>query len=162
MKKLKLSLWQEILYLVFVMLVPIVISCIEIFSTHSTPFKITFSSIGCVLITIILVKKFVFKAKIEQLQNKVLMDEHDYEIDVGNKEKLRKHWAISNIIILCYNAVVIILSIILAWLFISALADQIIQFKGASTVILVSCLIGIILKFIFYVLILNKKEDTNG
>ena len=161
-EKLKLNIWQELLYLLFVMLVPVVISAIEVFSSHSTMFKITFSSIGTVLIAIIVIRKFVLKSQIEKLQNKCLMDEHDYEIDVGNKQKLKHNWAVCNMIILAYHAIVLILSLILAWLFITALSDQVIAFKGASTIILASCLIGIVLKFCFYAFIARYKEESDG
>lgn len=161
--KLRLTWWQELLYLLFVMVVPIVISACEIFSSHDTVFKITFSSIGSVLLTVILVRKFVFKSKIEKLQAKCLMNEHDYEIDVGDKDKLRKTWAIYNMLILIYHAAVLILSIILAWLFISALADQVIQFKGAATIILCSVLVGVIVKVVIFAsLTRDIKETSNG
>lgn len=159
--KLKLSLWQELLYLLFVMVIPIVVSAMEIFSSHSTPFKITFSSIGCLLITVILIRKFVFKSKIEKLQSKCVLDEHDYEIDVGNKDKIRANWARKNMIILAYHAIVMILTLILAWLFIGALADQLVKFKGAALIILVSCLIGIITRFVFYYMF-TRKEALDG
>ncbi len=89
------------------------------------------------------------------------MNEHDYEIDVGNKDKLRKTWAIYNMIMLAYHAIVMVLSIILAWLFINALADQLIQFKGAATIILASCLIGLILRFVFFAAMTRSKEKDN-
>lgn len=160
--KLKLSLWQELLYLLFVMVIPIVISACEIFSSHSTVFKITFSSVGCLLITVIVIRKFVLKSHISKLQEKCLMNEHDYEIDVGNKDKLQKTWAIYNMIILAYHAIVMLLSLILAWLFVEALADQLIQFKGAATIILASVLIGIAVRFIFFAVMANSKEEDDG
>lgn len=160
--KLKLSLWQELLYLLFVMVVPVVISACEIFSSHSTPFKITFGSIGCLLVTAIVIRKFVLKSHIAKLQEKCLMNEHDYEIDVGNKDKLRKTWAIYNMIMLAYHAVVMLLSVILAWLFINALADQLVQFKGAATIILASCLVGLILRFAFFAVMTRRKEKDDG
>lgn len=161
-EKLKLSLWQELLYLLFVMVVPIVISACEIFSSHSTPFKITFSSIGCLLITVIVIRKFILKSHIAKLQEKCLMNEHDYEIDVGNKDKLRKTWATYNMIILAYHAIVMLLSLILAWLFISALADQVVQFKGAATIILVNAIVGIGIRFVFFAVMTREKENANG
>lgn len=78
--KLRLTWWQELLYLLFVMVTPVVIASCEIFSSHSTPFKITFSSIGSILLVIILIRKFVFKSQIEKLQNKCLMNEHDTQV----------------------------------------------------------------------------------
>lgn len=160
-EKLKLKLWQELLYLLFVMVIPIIISGIEIFGSHSTPFKITFSSVGCILIAAIIIRKFVFKSYIAKLQEKCLMNEHDYEIDVGDKDKLKKTWATYNMIILAYHAIVMLLSLMLAWLFISALADQLVQFKGAATIILASCLIGIAVRFIFYAAMTQAKEDAD-
>lgn len=157
--KLRLTWWQELLYLLFVMVIPVVIASCEIFSSHDTVFKITFSSIGSVLLAAVLVRKFVFKSKIEKLQAKCVLNEHDYEIDVGDKDKLRKTWAIYNILILVYHAVVLVLSMLLAWLFITALADQLIQFKGAATIILCSGLLGLIVKFIIFAAMTRSKDD---
>lgn len=161
-EKLKLKLWQELLYLLFVMFVPVAISACEIFSSPNTAFKITFSSVGCILITVIIIRKFVFKSHIEKLQEKCLMNEHDYEIDVGNKNKLRKTWAVYNMIILSYHIVAVLLSAILAWLFVNALANQIIKFKGAATIIFVSVLIGILIRFLFFASMTRVKEKDNG
>lgn len=160
-ERLKLCLWQELLYLFFVMLVPAAVSACEVFSSHSTVFKITFSSIGSILMTVIIVRKFVFKSHVMKLQDKCLLNEHDYEIDVGDKDKLRKTWAIYNIIILAYHAIVMLLSVVLTWLFVNALADQIIKFKGAITIILISVFVGILLRFSFFWTMTRSKESTD-
>lgn len=160
--KLKLHWWQELIYLIFVMVVPVVIACCEIFSTHSTAFKITFSSVGAILLVIILVRRFVFKSQIEKLQEKCLLNEHDYEIDVGNKDKLRKSWAIYNMIILAYNAIVLMFSMFLAYVFIAALSDQLLRFKSAALIILSSVFVGVIVKFSFFAVMTRSKETTNA
>lgn len=161
-EKLKLHLWQEILYLLLVMVAPIVVAAVEIFSSDSTAFKITFSSLGTVLIAVIIIRKFVFKTYIDKLKGKCLMTEHDYEVDVGDKSKLRKTWAIYNIIIFGYNVIVVLLAMILSVLFISALADQLLAFKGAAIIIFVFCLSGLLLKLIFFAIMTRSKEEDNG
>ena len=43
--KLKIPLWVEIVYFALVAVVPATIAALEIFQSHSSAFKITFSSI---------------------------------------------------------------------------------------------------------------------
>lgn len=160
--RLRLTWWQELLYLLFVMIIPVVIAACEIFTSHNTVFKVTFSSVGCILIVVILVRKFVFHAKVEKWQEKCIMKEHDYEINVGDKDKLRKTWAIYNMLILAYHSIVLILSLVLAWLFITALCDQFVQFKGASALILASALVGIAVRFVIFAAMTRTKEEQDA
>lgn len=162
-KKLKLPLWQEITYLVFVGLCPIVITCMELFNSHSTVFKWSFASVGAILLTIIVLRRFVLKDKIDRVQQEVVMLEHDYSISVGDEQLTKNRWRILNMFLYLYNAIVVILSLILCQLFVTALADGLIAFKGASILILCSVLLGTIFKVICYYSYGKKEvEKSDG
>lgn len=160
--KLKLTWWQELIYYVFVAIVPLVLACIEIFSSHSSIFKITFTSIGAVLLVIIVIKKFVFNERIKNLQSKCTMLEHDYSIEVGNKDNIRAQWGQYNAIVYAYNAVVTVLTCVLLWLFFDALSSQLIKFNTAMILILSSVIIACAWKLILYIRFMRLDDAEEG
>ena len=160
--KLKIAWWQEILYYIFVGIIPIVLAGCEIFSSHSSIFKISFASVSAVLLAAIVIKKFVFDEKIKKLENDCTLLEHDYSIDVGNKEYIESSWATKKVIVYAYNAVITILVLVLMWLFVRALSDQLVQFNGAMVLILTSVIVGCVIKLVCYAqyIKLEDKEET--
>lgn len=160
--KLRLCLWQEILYTLFTVGAPAVITCIELFQTHSTILKISFSSIGALLISLIVIKKFFISNKIDKVKQKTAMLEHDYSIGVGDADSCKQQWAMYNLFIFIYNAICILTSIVLLILFVNAIANGIMAFKGAALLILLFVFVGIIFKIICYLTFaksLNKNEE---
>lgn len=158
--KLKIPLWTEIVYFALVAVVPATIAAIEIFQSHSTMFKITFSSIGTVLLAIIVIRRFVLKDKIKQLQERCVMLEHDYSNEIGKKENEEIQWYKFNLIIYVYNAIVMILSLVLAVLFVTALAEQLIAFKGAAIIIFASVLVALIFRIIVYIALIKQSSKA--
>lgn len=161
---LKLPLWSEIIYFLLIAVGPIVVTACELFSSHSTVFKITFASVGALLITSIIIKKFVFNTKIKKLQAECLNCEHDYSMEIGNPDNAVKKWCIYNIIIFLYHCLVIALSLILALLFISALSEGLIKFKGAATLILIFVLVALLFRLFVYFGFMKthlKKDNEN-
>lgn len=160
--KLRLRLWQEIVYTLFTVGAPAVITCIELFQTHSTFLKVSIASIGALLVTFIVIKKFFVSNKIDKIRQKIAMLEHDYSIGIGDKYACEYQWSIYNLFIYIYNAVCILVSIILLILFVNAIANGIMAFKGASLLILLFVFVGILFKVICYLTYakqLNKDED---
>ena len=150
-KKLKQPLWQELVYLALVMIAPIVITCIELFQSHSTMFKWSFASIGTILITYIVVRKFIINERIRKAKEEIIQIEHDYSLNIGDEKLARQKWKHLNLILYIYNALMVILWMALIYLFIQALIDGFIAFKGASLFILLFVLIGMIFKAVTYV-----------
>lgn len=148
--KLKLSLWQEIIYILLVVGAPATITAIELFQVHSTVLKISFTSVGALLITLIVFKKFFVNNKIDKLRAKIVALEHDYSIEVGNAENCKQQWAMYNLFIFAYNALCVLVALILLVLFVNALIDGLMAFKGAVMLILLFAFIGMIFKVICY------------
>ena len=167
-KSLKMPLWQDIVYMCLVGVAPIVITAIELFQSHSTIFKWTFASVGALLITIIVIKKYVIRKYIDKCRQEVALLEHDYSIGVGDETACYAKWKHCKMILYIYDAVVVLLSLVLAYIFITALADGLIAFKGAITFILMFVLAGMIFKIFTYVTLSidtdssDTKESTDG
>ena len=162
-KKLKQPLWQELVYLALVMIAPIVITCIELFQSHSTMFKWSFASIGTILITYIVVRKFIINERIRKAKEEIIQIEHDYSLNIGDEKLARQKWKHLNLVLYIYNALMVILWMALIYLFIQALIDGFIAFKGASLFILLFVLIGMIFKAVTYVgaEFEDVKEDSD-
>lgn len=158
--KLKIPLWVEIVYFALVAVVPATIAALEIFQSHSSAFKITFSSIGIVLLVIIVIRRFVLKDKIKQLQERCIMLEHDYSNEIGKKENEEIQWYKFNLIIYIYHAIVMILCLVLAVLFITALSEQLIAFKGAAILIFASVLIALIFRIVTYIALIKQSSTA--
>jgi len=159
--KLKLKLWQELIYFLFVGIVPSTVCALEVFQSHSSLFKITFASLGAILLTIVVFRKFVFKNYIHKLEEKCILLEHDYSIEVGNVVNIEAQWGKFKAIIYSYNALTTIISVALFVLFITALTNELIAFQGASIAILTSVLIGIVWKIILFIrrMLTSDKQD---
>lgn len=158
--KLKLPLWQDIVYLVFVALIPIVLTAIELFGSSSSLFKWSFASVGSIFITYAVIRRFILVNKIKELKSKCVMLEHDYSIEVGNKRYIEYQWKKYNFYLYLYNAINMLLVVILTYIFISALTTNLIAFRGASTLILASVLVGLIFKVITFAISI-KSEETD-
>lgn len=159
--KLKLKLWEEIIYTLFVVGAPAVITCIELFQSHSTVLKISMASTGALLITLIVIKKFFVNNKIQKWKEHITMLEHDYSIEVGNPENCKSQWAMYNLFVFIYNAVCVLVALVLLILFVYALVEGLLAFKGASLLILLFAFIGMLFKIICY-LIFGKIRKGGG
>lgn len=149
-KKLKQPLWQELVYLAFVAVAPIVITCIELFQSHSTLFKWSFASIGAIFVTYLVLRKFVINEKIKKAKAEILQIEHDYSLNIGDEKLAKQKWKHLNLIVYIYNAVMVLLAMALVYLFVTALVDGLIAFKGAILLILIFVFVGMVFKAITY------------
>lgn len=160
-KKLKMPLWQDLVYMALIMVAPIVITCIELFDSSSTVFKWSFASIGAILVTFIVIRKFVINEVVDRYKKEIASLEHDYSISVGDEKLCRQRWKRCHLIIYLYNSLIVLLWMTLIYIFVQALADGLIAFKGAATLILLFVLAGMVFKGITY-MGPEYEEDENG
>lgn len=161
-KKLKMPLWQDIVYMCLVCVAPIVITCIELFQSHSTVFKWSFASIGAILVTFIVIKKYVLNTYIKKNEEEIVLLEHDYSIGTGDETACKAKWKHCKMMLYILNCIEVLLALVLAYLFVTALADGLIAFKGAITFILLFVLVGMLFKLFTYIsLSVDTDEDTS-
>lgn len=149
-RNLKQPLWQELIYLTFVMIIPTVITCIELFQSHSIIFKWSFASVGSVLIVYIVIRKFIINEKIHKAKQEIVQIEHDYSLKIGDEKLARQKWKRLNLRVYVYNVIMVLLWMVLIYLFVQALVDGLIAFKGAALFILGFVLVGMIFRCITY------------
>ena len=76
-RELKLPLWQDLIYMMFVFVGPVIITCLELFQSHSSALKWSFASIGSLLIVLIITKKYIFNSTLNKYKQKIFNLEHD-------------------------------------------------------------------------------------
>ena len=162
-RHLKLHLWQEIIYFLLVAIAPAIVTSIEVFSTHNSVFQITFSSVGCLLLLVLILKKFVFHNYIEKLREKCVLLEHDYSINNGDQNLCKRSWTVCNMIMYIYHIIVLLLSIVLLYFLLTAVSDGIMAFRGASLLILLFVLGAIVFKLVCYIVMYKStlKDETD-
>lgn len=158
---LKMPLWQDIIYMLLVFVGPVVVTCMELFQSHSTPFKWSFASIGALLTTVIIVRKYLLASKLKRYEQECYDLEHDYSIANGNNDLIIARWKKCKMILYAINAVEVLLSLGLAVLFVKALVDGLIAFKGAITLILLLVFVGMLFKMACYIDLGEVKGEDN-
>lgn len=162
-RKLKMPLWQDLVYMALVMIAPIVITCIELFDSHSSAFKWSFASVGSILITFIVIKKYILNSQIDKLKKEVFACEHDYSVGASDDKLTEAKWRKAKLILYTYNAISVLLALVLFYLFITAIVDGLIAFKGAATFILLFVIFGMIFKAICYTTgVYEDEEEDSG
>lgn len=145
-RKLKSPLWQDLIYMALIMIAPIVITSIELSQSNSQFFKISFASVGALLVTYVVIKKYVLNRGIEKCKNEISLLEHDYAVKSGEENYTIAKWKNCQLKLYLYNSIVVLLAMVLVWLFIGALSDGLIEFKGAIAMILLFVLAGMVFK----------------
>ena len=161
---LKMPLWQDIVYMALVLVGPIVVTCLELFESHSTPFKWSFASIGSLLVTAIIIRKYLFASKLKRYEQECYDLEHDYSIANGNDDLIIARWKKCKMILYAINALEVLLSLGLAVLFVKALVDGLVAFKGAITLIFLLVLVGMLFKMCCYIDLgdVEGEDDEKG
>ena len=158
-RELKLPLWQDVVYMMFVFVGPIIVTCLELFQSHSSALKWSFASIGSLLIVLIITKKYVFNSTLNKYKQEIFNLEHDYSIATGDDNLIIAKWRKYNLILYAVNAISVLLSTILLAVFIYALSDGLIAFAGAAVLILFLVIVGMIFKLSCYIFIGKEGEQ---
>lgn len=159
--ELKQPLWQDIIYLAFVALAPIIITAIELFQSTSSVFKWSFASLGSILITVLVLRRFVLHGIVKKWKDEIHSIEHDYSLGVGNAEYAEIKWKKYKLYCYLYDAIVVILFAILIWFFLTALAEGLIAFRGAATLILIFVVVGTMFKAFTYISVGKDEVETD-
>lgn len=90
--RLKYPIWFHVIFLILTVIVPIIIVMINGYKSPSTGFRITFGIITGLILVWIFIDKILVSNIEKKIRDRQLKLEHDYEIDVGNKDKIKWIW----------------------------------------------------------------------
>ena len=146
-KRLKYPLWSQIVFFVLTVVAPIVFIMVEGYQSPRTGFKITFSLLCGLVVGWSFLSKFVlgkFEHKWRDRQSKL---EHDYEIDVGNADKIRWLWFNNEMKLNACTAVKIALWGSLLAVVLNEVAEGFMKIKGMIILIAICYVLAYMLKF---------------
>ena len=91
-KKLKYPLWLQIIFYVLTVVGPLTLIAVEGFKSPQVAFRFTFGVIATMLLTWTFLKKFILVKYIKKLTDKKSTLEHEFEVEVGNPDKVKYLW----------------------------------------------------------------------
>lgn len=163
-KKLKYPLWFTIVFYCLTVVAPLVLIMIKGYQSESRMFRITFGVISSALIVWLFINRFVLANKKKELRAKKLQLEHEYEIEVGNQDKVKYLWFSTEQWFFLFSLIDIILFGGLLLIIIEGIASGLLKFKGITIFITILYILAYGLKFIVITTMKNKeyKEENNN
>lgn len=164
-KRLKYPTWYHIIFYCFTVVVPLILIMIEGFGAKSTSFRWTFGVLALILVAWLAIYKWLLQGiqkKVEERKDKL---EHDYEIDVGNLDKIKYIWFSNEIKLAIIQAINVAVWGAFFAVVLTGIAEGVMAIKGA--VILICTLYVIAYAFKFCVILYlrgneDKGDDANG
>lgn len=158
-KRLKYPLWFKIVFYLLTTLIPIIIIMVEGYQSPSTGFKWTFGIISGLVILWSMFNKF-FISKIEQdIRDRQVQLKHDYEIDVGNAEKIKWLWFSGEQKLAIFNALQLIIYGALIIVVIVGIRKALMEVQGIILIIIVCYIIAFFLKFTVITILKGSNYD---
>lgn len=146
--RLKYPLWSRIVFFVLTVIAPVVTLMVEGFQTTSKGYKITFGCICGLVVVWTFIHRFFLVQQEKKWRDRQVSLEHDYEIEVGNGEKIRYLWFNNELKLNIMRALNIASYGALIAVVISGVAEQLIAIKGALIIVIICYVVAYVLRFI--------------
>ena len=160
-KKLKYPLWFNITFYILTIILPIVLVMIEGYKSPSKTFRWTFGIITGLIIIYTFVKKFILKGKIKNLQDKKVKLEHEYEIELGNLDKVQYLWYTNEQFLSVINALEVLLYGGLLGILAYGAAEGLFTIKALTCMVALCYIIAYIIKFTYITILKEKQYKEN-
>lgn len=163
-KKLKYPLWFHITFYCLTVIIPLILIMVEGFGAKSSTFRLTFGVLSMLLVAWLAIYNWLLrgiKTKVEDRKGKL---EHDYEIDVGNLEKIKYIWFSNEMKLAIISAVNVAIWGIFFAVILSGIAEGVMAIKGAILIICTLYVIAYTFKFctILFLRGEEKGDITDG
>lgn len=159
--KLKYPTWFVVVFYLLTIALPLIYILVEGYKAPSQTFRITFTIVIGLCIFWLFLNKFMLKNKFTEIKNRKVQLEHEYQIQVGNTDNIKKLWYDNEVM---YN-IIMALSIFIYGLTIIVIAYGIslgcLKVKAMTTIITCSYVLAYLLKFLVLALVLNN-DNENG
>lgn len=160
-KKLQYPLWFHIIFYIMTIIVPLVLIMVEGYQSESTTFKISFGMITALVILWSFIKKFIIGDIETKMRARKTQLEHDYEIEIGNSEKIKWLWFVQEEKITIFDTITMVLYGGLFLLILNAIASSLMAIKGAAMAIALTYVVAYILKFAVILAMKGADEPTD-
>ena len=157
-KRLKYPLWFQIVFFVLTIIIPLILLMVEGYKSPSTSFKWTFGIISGLVVIWAFVNKFIVSRFVEKAKEREVKLVHDYEIDVGNPDKIKWLWFTNEQKLTAFNAITIALYGSLLAVVLTAISKGLMAIRGAIILVAICYVLAFIMKFIV-ISVLKGKGD---
>lgn len=156
-KKLKYPLWLQIVFYVLTVVSPLILIAVEGFKSPHAAFRFTFGVIAGLLLTWTFLKKFIIVKYVKKLTDKKSTLEHEYEVEVGNLNKVKYLWYQNELFLNLFEAINV--TLIGSLIAIVAYGIQAGSYKVKAITLIIALLytLAYITKFI-YIIVTRDKE----
>lgn len=163
-KRLKYPLWFQIVFLILTIIIPLTFVMVEGYQSPRTNFKITFGLISGFVIIYSFVHKFILTKYEDKWRDRQVKLEHDYEIDVGNPDKIKWLWFNNELKLNIFVAIKIALWGSLFAVILNEIAEGFMKIRGALVVIVICYVLAYIMKFVVISILKGQEayEDEEG
>lgn len=163
MKRLKVPLWVDIIYLVLTIGVPIALILVEVYETDNTGYHITFSIFCAILLAYILCKKYLLSKYLDKLRAQTATLELNYNTGVGDKYLTKRMWAVNKIIDYAISTVQVILIGVVFYLIIYGSLSTTIRLNlfGVLLFIAITYLVAIVFRLVTYFVLFMRNKQNN-
>lgn len=161
MKKLKLPLWSDIVYLLLTVVAPIIFIVIEAHKVPSVSFRITFTVCTATLMTYIMIRKFLINKYMQKLSDQCSMVELNYQTGVGDPDKNKIFWVKNKIIEYVCNIIQVVLFGSIILLIVWGLQSLGLKLKGTTLFITLLYIVAFTFKIIMYMSMIVNKNKSN-
>lgn len=161
-KKLKYPLWFHIVFYSLTVIVPLILIMIEGFGAKSSAFRWTFGAISLILVGWLAVYNWLLKGTKSKIVDRKSKLEHDYEIEVGDSDKIKFIWFSNE---LKLNVISIINTSIWGIFFaliLTGIADGIMAIKGAIIIICTLYVVAFALKVCLILSLRGSEVKGDG
>ena len=146
--RLKYPLWSRIVFFLLTVIAPVVTLMIEGFQSTSKGYKITFGCICGLVVVWTFIHRFFLVAQEKKWRDRQVSLEHDYEIEVGNAEKIRYLWFNNELKLNVFRAISIASYGALIAVIVSGVAEQLIAIKGALLIVIICYVLAYVVRFV--------------
>lgn len=157
-KKLKYPIWFHVIFYCLTVVVPLILIMVEGFSAKTSSFRWTFGVVSMLLVSWLAIYNWLLrgiKKKVEDRKSKL---EHDYEIDVGNSDKIKYIWFSNEMKLAIISAVNIVLWGTLFGVVLTGIAQGVMAIQGALITICILYVVAYILKFCTIIFLRGEEK----
>lgn len=159
-KRLKYPLWFQIVFFVLTVIVPLILLMVEGYKSPSTSFKWTFGVLSSLVVIWAFINKFVISRFVEKVKEREVKLIHDYEIDVGNLDKIKWLWFTNEQKLAAFNAISIALYGSLFGVALTAISKGLMAIRGLIAIVAICYVVAYAMKFIV-ISVLKGKGDID-
>ena len=146
-KRLKYPLWFHIIFYCLTVVVPLILIMVEGFCAKTSTFRWTFGVLSLILVAWLAIYNWLLQGLQKKVADRKSKLEHDYEIDVGNPEKIKYIWFSNELKLAIIQAANVFVWGAFFAVVLTGIAEGVMAIRGAVLTICIIYVIAYIFKF---------------